>query len=189
MLTVQSRRPNGGSVVLARAIQSTFLLYALTLLVREVVNPASLWWQFSGGELRRALSDTLPWLGTIFAASYVSLYSRFSSQWSYLAGLYNQIKAAEINSVATGRTGVSTKLAEWKAAFIEDADDLHLSTKPIFASVIRRWSEDSEVQRAFEHFGVGKGPRFNAIKEAAIRACQHHEKELITISGKGEITL
>jgi hypothetical protein len=57
-------------------------------------------------------------------------YARFSSQWSYLAGVYNQIKAAEC------RTGFQeTVLAQWKAGFIEDAADLHLLRKAMFASI------------------------------------------------------
>jgi hypothetical protein len=37
-------------------------------------------------------------------------------------------------------------LAEWKAGFIEDAQDLHLALKPLFASVIRAWGSEAEVK-------------------------------------------
>ena len=109
---------------------------------------------------RCVATNTLPWFGAIFAAVYAALYTRFSSQWTYLAGLYNQIKAAEVQVAVSANTD-STKdvaakvLTSWKAGFIEDAEELHLALKPMFAEVIRTWSEDEKVQSEFAKYAPG----------------------------------
>src|SRR5438552_1578615 len=43
-------------------------------------------------------------------------------------------------------------IAAWKADFLEDADDLQLSTKRVFAPLIVAWAGDPEVKRFYlEH--------------------------------------
>lgn len=51
-----------------------------------------------------------------------------------MAGVYNQIKAAQLREQVNAAV-----LAEWKAGFIEDCDDLHLLRKPMFASIANEW--------------------------------------------------
>lgn len=69
----------------------------------------------------------LPWLGATIAASYAASYSRFASQWVYLAELYNQIKAAELSIPEVLTPAQVLVFAEWKAGFLEDCETLHLA--------------------------------------------------------------
>lgn len=77
-----------------------------------------------------------------------------------MANLYNQIKEVE---VLGGTNGVA--MSQWKAGFIEDALDLHLASKPNIAGVIRAWSEDSSVQKAFEDFAPNGHQRWVQVIE------------------------
>ena len=103
-------------------------------------------------EFRRQLVARLPWSGAVFAGVYTALYTRFASQWEYLATLYNQIKQTECS-------GLSNEVAflEWKVAFIEDAEDLHLACKPSFAAVIVSWLRDDQVVKRYTE-DVDRGP-------------------------------
>ena len=80
--------------------------------------------------------------GAVYAGIYIALYSSFSSQWSYLSNLYNQIKVVE----ATEGSNRSV-IDEMKAAFIEDAIELHLSRKPMFAMIIKFWAREDAVKK------------------------------------------
>lgn len=108
--------------------------------------------------------ELLPWLGALFGAVYAGLYARFASQWLYLANTYNQIKAAECRSESSARP-----LAEWKAGFIEDADGLHLATKPLFASVIAHWAREAAVAQAYADTVTGGADRLAALVDRLAR--------------------
>jgi hypothetical protein len=112
--------------------------------------------------------------GALFAAVYAGLYARFSSQWSYLANVYNQIKAAE------SRGGCdASRLAEWKAGFIEDAQDLHLALKPLFASVIRAWGSEAEVKGSFETYAPGGALRLAKLMSRVELAWERAGKDWV----------
>lgn len=143
-LLTRCRLPNGGSVILARATLTTCLVYCGGLLGRNLLDP-HLTWDFSASELRLQVLASAEWFGAIFAGVYAALYARFSSQWGYLAGLYNQIKAAEVRDPGAG----ARVLADWKAGFIEDAEALHLATKPLFRSVVLAWGLDPAVRSSY----------------------------------------
>ena len=180
MLHSPSRRANGGSIVLARSFWCAALVYAATIGLKEALDPATLP-AFSFPAFRQVLSATLPWFGAIFAATYASLYTRFSGQWMYLAGVYNQIKAAELRMHEKDPSqGAREALANWKAGFIEDADDLHLATKPLFASVIKAWLEDRLVADAFSEHAVNGSRRLAELRSAAQLACERHKRDLPT---------
>jgi hypothetical protein len=100
--------------------------------------------------LRDQIRSGVRWFAAVFGAVYAGLYSRYSSQWTYVAGTYNQIKAAECANIWTGRP-----LAEWKAGFIEDAEALHVATKPTIAPTIAAWLEHESVQLAFDKYSPG----------------------------------
>lgn len=117
---------------------------------------------FSLEQLGREASETLPWLGAIFAGSYAALYARFSAQWQYLANLYNTIMATHVSLSPSKRKVNQETLASWKAAFIEDAQDLHLATKSMFAPVIGEMLEDEKIRAAYVH-SVGKS-RVNRLE-------------------------
>jgi hypothetical protein len=121
----------------------------------------------------------LTWFGAIFAAVYALLYARFSSQWTYLAGVYNQIKAAQVRD-----RPAKEALAEWKAGFIEDCDDLHLVRKDMFASIAHEWlSSESDhgagVRQTFDRYAPGGKMRREKIQSevAAVvaRRCSGYE--------------
>src|SRR5690606_29752213 len=133
-----TRRPNGGDVVLIRATLVSAWMFTAYVAVLHGTDPRRTM-SFSWPELQAEIGRSVTVLGAIFGAVYLALYTRFSSQWSYLAGLYNQIKATEAEVAAEPKS--AQILAQWKAGFIEDAEDLHLFAKRTFAPVISAWAE------------------------------------------------
>lgn len=110
----------------------------------------------------------------LVAGSYTALYSRFAAQWEYLAALYNQIKAKEIDvalrAVGTTQSARAAgliagapdeladrlsvaeyRLAELKNAFTVDAEHLHLANKEPFAASFTRWSKEPAVKLVAEN--------------------------------------
>jgi hypothetical protein len=145
------RRSNGGGVILARSLFTAIIVYVVAVATREALAPTSIL-SFSLSAARGAAYDTLPWFGAIFAGIYAAYYARFAAQWSYLAGLYNQIKAAEAQVADTeDPERASLVFAEWKAGFIEDAEELHLIEKRLFAGIVDAWLEDPLVRYSLEH--------------------------------------
>lgn len=131
--------PNGGAVVTARSAWTALLVYAGAVLAREFVltmasgiGPDPSWKRFWV-----VLSETGSWLGVFFGAAFTFFYTRFAQQWTYLANLYNQIKAVEVRSA--GVEAAVEPLDQWRAGFIEDAVLLHLAAKPQFLTVIHNW--------------------------------------------------
>jgi hypothetical protein len=154
-LLTKLRHRNGGAMILLRAIWSATLLYALTLLFKFAIDPTKPW-RPSLVAVRKEIVATLPWFGAMFAAVYAALYARFAAQWSYLAGLYNLIKQTEATKITTADGGKA--IAQWKAGFIEDAEELHLAGKLSFASVFRTWAADRDVREAYEAH-TARGPQ------------------------------
>src|SRR2546429_9313137 len=114
LFTWPCRQANGGTIIFYRTLFVSLLLYSLALLLNKMLDPFI--------NLEFVIKDTLPWFGAIFAAEYAALYTRFSSQWTYLAGLYNQIKAAEAQIATSKNKDIAdTVLVPWQAGFIEDA--------------------------------------------------------------------
>jgi hypothetical protein len=121
---------NGGTVVFLRALQISLLTYFAGIGVMNWLDPMRTP-VFSGTEFRLQVIDNAKWLGALFGGSYAALYARFSSQWAYLANVYNQMKSAQAR-----RDCDPIVLAEWRAGFIEDCAELHLVRKPMFASIV-----------------------------------------------------
>ncbi len=69
-------------------------------------------------------------------------------------------------------------IAEWKAGFLEDAEELHLATKPVFASVIKAWAEDKAVKEKFEQYTPGGKKRFDCLKSNVTKAWEFHERKV-----------
>jgi hypothetical protein len=155
--------PNGGTVILLRSMLVGVLIYLVSLGFRNIFDPAR-GWEFSLKEFHLQLAATFQWLGPIFAAVYAALYARFASQWSYLASLYNQIKAAECRKDCD-----VDRLAQWKAGFIEDAQELHLARKPHFAAIIRAWANNAKVAAQFEQDAAGGRSRLDKLLADAQR--------------------
>jgi len=140
-------RPNGGTVVLLRSLWIATLIFLIVLPLKSYFAPNTIL-VFSAAQLKIEIGEMIPWFGAIFAAAYVALYSRFAAQWGYLASLYNQMMASFVALPIERRRGNET-LANWRAAFVEDALDLHLSEKAMFRGAIISLLQDGEVVRAF----------------------------------------
>jgi hypothetical protein len=165
-------RPNGGTVIIWRSVQITLTMYLLGLALRSFFKagcPGPC--HFEIGGLLHDGAETVPWLGAIFAAVWAALYARFSSQWTYLAGVYNQIKQTLVNldnlkDLKDRDPERAEQLRLWRAGFIEDALDLHLATKPMFATFVQRTLEDEEVAKRFDQYTVnGKERRERLLKQ------------------------
>jgi hypothetical protein len=146
------------------------VIYASALAMRNFVYPTRTW-SFNMRELRTQLVETSPWLGPILGAAYASFYTRFSSQWTYLAALYNQIKQFECSKTPPSPECIT----ELKAAFIEDAEELHLARKPIFASTIWAWAKDEAVRTCFAQNAPGGKARLEAL--LATVECVHSDTQ------------
>jgi hypothetical protein len=129
--------------------------------------------EWSGTEFRQQLIENAKWFGAIFGGAYAALYARFSSQWTYLAGVYNQMKAAQARKDCDEQT-----LAEWRAGFIEDCDELHLVRKPMFASIVAAMLSDDaplvETVRAMfdKHTPGGRARRDRIFAEVNVVVSQ-----------------
>ena len=154
---ILKNRSNGGSAILLRALFSSIVLFFFTLLIVNWIDPMKSF-SFSLFELQKEIVENVSWFGIFFVTIYTALYVRFSSQWTYLANLYNFIKSCSVNSGASEEV-----LAEWKAAFIEDAEYLHLACKDNYASIIHHWGSDSKVKEKYIKFTPGGEKRLNNI--------------------------
>lgn len=171
-------RPNGGTVVFQRSAWIATLGYLATIAVREALDPRSSC-VFSASSARLALLNNLPAAAAILAAAYAALYARFASQWTYLAGVYNQIMASKVRGLPKEAPEKSA-LDAWEAGFIEDAEDLHLARKPMFAGVIISMLERESVREKFITATAGGAARVAeleaVVKEAYSRAEQDRQK-------------
>lgn len=158
-------RPNGGTVIFLRALWVTTLVYSAAIGVEVLFSCPSGCSEALLLAGQAAQRSFLPFVAGTFAFAYTALYARFASQWSYLASLYNQIMEAKVSTgicppkeSSQSKDSSSGALAfvdadldeqdsgtdsnrlraiqKWQAGFIEDAEELHLATKPMFAGVI-----------------------------------------------------
>jgi hypothetical protein len=159
--------PNCGAVILARALWTGAVVYVLALVLKLAIDPAT---PLTLCSLQAEAVETVPWLGATIAASYAALYSRFASQWAYLAELYNQIKAAELSMPDVPTPPQVLVLAEWKAGFLEDCETLHLARKSSFASTIRQWGAEPAVEQAFVKYAQGGERRFRQLLAIAAKS-------------------
>jgi hypothetical protein len=146
--------PNGGTAIFVRTLWIASLLYTTALLVRAV-GYTDWSWGIDWRKLREEVAATITWLGAIAGAVYTALYARFSSQWSYLANVYHQMKAAIISGPEHPSREQEKQLAYWKAAFVEDAQDLHLVRKKMFAMTAWTWLDEKAVADKFDRFTTG----------------------------------
>ena len=157
------RHANGGDIIIARSFLAATVLYAAFIALKHGLDPARTW-SFSGAAFRLEAHASLAVYGALFAAVYASLYARFAAQWNYLAGLYNKLLETEVSLAGAETEAQKEALACWKASFIEDADDLHLSTKRIFVPAIRDWLGEPAVQHAFVEGAIGGRQRLAALQ-------------------------
>lgn len=169
--------PNGGTAIFVRTVWITVLLYSCALLLRAVGYTdwsLGIDWQ----KLSSEVSETTTWLGAIFAAVYTALYARFSSQWSYLANVYHQIKAAILSGPPNPSPEQQQQLGFWKAAFVEDAEDLHLVRKKMFAMTAWEWLKDDSVKEKFDTYTAGGRRRRVRLQRRLRRELLKHDPTL-----------
>jgi hypothetical protein len=156
-------RPNGGTVILRRSLQVSLMLYLIGLWLRSLFNAA--WpWHLDFGALWHNGAETVPWLGAIFGAVYAALYARFASQWSYLAGVYNQLRQT-LATLKDADQENDNHMQLWKAGFVEDALDLHLATKPMFGPFVQRLLDDPGVSDGFDAYTVNGEERRERLQK------------------------
>jgi hypothetical protein len=164
-------RPNGGTAILVRALWVTVFIYVAAVVwlgfLRTGLGP-----RVDGVELRAVLADTLPWAGAIFAAAYAALYSRFSSQWTYLAGVYYQYMSTRAQAPIDGNAERAGIYEAWKAALVEDAEDLHLATKKMYSTLLLELLTDEGVRRTFADTAAGGQPRLDRLIGKLERAAE-----------------
>jgi len=162
--------PNGGGTIAARAVWSSFCICVLVHLFHQILNPlapiSKSYYVSKYGSLR-----LLSWFGTIFAGVYTALYARFASQWTYLSHVYNEIKKVEASGVDDPRA-----LDEWKADFMEDAVEVQLATKAVFASVIKLWGEKASIKQKFIDHPLGGETRYFQLMGKVTRVCAEHSQ-------------
>jgi hypothetical protein len=158
-----ARRPNSGTVVLIRTLWVTGLLTLAALGARERLAHGATW-QLAWPH-REIMMQLVPWVGAIFGATYAGLYARFASQWTYLAGLYNQIMAVAAQTDSKIHSNRDDVLAAWRAGFIEDAEDVHLARRPLYAGVILSFAQKPGVRSAYAEFTAGGAERLARLEE------------------------
>ena len=160
---------NGGSAILARSLITSFIIFTVVLLSINLLDPERVY-KFSSYELRIQAIDKISWYGIIFAAVYTGLYARFAAQWSYIAALYNQIKQAECSMHN------ADVMAEWKAGFIEDVENLHLANKESVAPIVNAWASEELVREKYIAHTPGGQKRFDLLIQR-VESCIKYVKD------------
>lgn len=165
-----SKRGNSGGVVLARSSFVSLWLFLALLGVHSYLGPCAQF-SFSRPEFLAELRDRIPWLGAIFGGVYAALYSRFSSQWKYLAQLYNQLMAAEDSRPRSTLDGEYRKRRMmWWHAFIMDAQDVHLALKATFVGAVHSLLAENEIIEEMCGQNDKDKKSFDEFKEAVRKA-------------------
>lgn len=140
--------PNGGTVVFLRSVLTSIILFLLIVvsfgLLKTGFGPEIRW-----DIVKEVIIDKYDIGCAIFAGCYTVFYTRFSSQWSYLAGVYNQLLNSMVQLGANTTSEQKEALILWKAGILEDACNLHLAAKPMFAPLIIEFLNDPVVLGAF----------------------------------------
>lgn len=162
-------KANGGAVVALRSLWTTAIFAGLAIASLSAFDPSRI------GPISVKGAIGILWevsnILTIFlGASYLALYARFVSQWSYLAGLYNLIKQAEAAKDAN-----KDIIAEWKAGYLEDAENLHLAAKANLAPVLHAWVKDKAVIRAYIKNTPGGAIRLRQLRCLARKAFKEED--------------
>ncbi|WP_232022006.1 hypothetical protein [Mycobacterium basiliense] len=168
-------RVNGGTVIFFRSVQVALTAWLVAVWFRSFCYAA---WplRFDGVQFLRDMGNHLPWLGATFGAIYVALYTRFSAQWNYLAATYNQLMStqAQIEGLAPtldqSQPDRNKKIVVWKAGFIEDAQDLHLATKPTFAMAILYMLKNQDIADVFDAGAKGGEQRRKKLEALLIKS-------------------
>lgn len=166
---------NGGGVIISRTAIITLELLTLTLIGKYFLDPSDFTSPLCHSILTVA-AELMPWMAAAFGAIYAALYTRFSSQWTYLASLYNQIKQAEFEYFSNKDRDPAAldRLAEWKAGYIEDAYVMHLAKKQSVNEIIGHWAKVQHVGFCLKSFS----PNYDILKKLNISLEPSHRSFL-----------
>ncbi|MEY3480098.1 MAG: hypothetical protein RIQ71_873 [Verrucomicrobiota bacterium] len=169
------KRPNGGGVILARSLFVTSWFYPIALGIKIFTSERPVHCS-SFTALLADVNATIPWAGAIFAGVYTVFYTRYSSQWLYLASVYNKIIEVKV-SLPKNVAARNDSLVDWQAGFVSDAFTLHLDTKPIFKGVIEHWLTDEDMKRAIvSNLDANDLHEFNVRHECKLCVCLNSSK-------------
>lgn len=168
-------RPNGGAVILVRSVFVATVFFVLAIGLDAKLTPGSSW-SFDSQAFLAAIRAHLPWFGAFFAGAYAAFYARFASQWTYLAGVYNEIMSAQARSPQDDDLERRRVYTNWKAGFIEDADSVHLALKPLYASVIQDMLRDEAIRNAFVENTVGGAFHLRRLETAISQVIAREER-------------
>jgi hypothetical protein len=168
---LKNLKANGGHVVVLRALWTTFVFLIFAMGLVALLDPEGKG-PITAASAISQFSDIAEYVVFFLGASYLALYARFVSQWQYLAGLYNQIKHAEVAFPNNEKA-----LAEWKAGYLEDAENLHLAAKNNLAPVLHAWIKVDAVKKAYIANTPGGEKRFNHLADLARKAYEVEEKK------------
>ncbi len=176
-------RPNGGTAVFLRAMWVGGLAYLATIVMSELLRDDMVW-SFSLSALKLAAVSHWKVFATSFAASYTAFYARFASQWTYLAGVYNQIMAAKARGTPENDSEAERALFAWQAGFVEDAEELHLATKPMFAGVVKSMLREPGIRTQFIDGTAGGNERLEALESRVNSAFENAAKRAVVGASK-----
>jgi len=163
-------KSNGGTVVALRAVWTTAIFAVASVIAVSVFDPVRTG-PLTVNSARGVLWEVSGSIVIFLGAAYVALYARFVSQWGYLAGLYNLIKQTEATAGSDKKI-----IAQWKAGYLEDAENLHLAAKNNLAPVLHAWVQDPDVIRAYIKNTPGGSNRLRRLRSMAARA---YEEEAV----------
>lgn len=166
---LKNLKANGGHVVVLRALWTTLVFSIVAMGLVALLDPGRKG-PITLASIHRQFWDISGIVVVFLGASYLALYARFVSQWQYLAGLYNQIKQAE-----AAKDMDEQAIAEWKAGYLEDAENLHLAAKNNLAPVLRAWTKNPLVEKAFVENTPGGVARFKRLAKTAQTAYEEAE--------------
>ncbi|MGV0798982.1 hypothetical protein ABQF26_18535 [Mycolicibacterium elephantis] len=159
-------RPNGGTIILFRAVQISLLMYLAALWLRSLFN-ATWPWQFAPSGLWHDGATTVPWLGAIYLAVYAALYTRFSNHMNYLCNTYNLLMQTQ---ASIDNPDANKKIQLWKVALVEDAEDMHLATKRMFSVLCYFILNDETLGPMFEANTSNGTERRENLKKNLLKA-------------------
>jgi uncharacterized membrane protein len=145
------RRPNSGALLLLRALWTALCVMVIAIILNSILDNG-ITCTLDLGIVWQGFKAHPTWYAIVFAAVYTALYTRYASQWQYLADLYNRIKEKEIGlqNSPDFKKEAEQKLAQWKAGFVADARAMHLIRHDSFQTVAKTWLTEAMVSVAYD---------------------------------------
>lgn len=92
--------------------------------------------------------------------------------------VYHQMKSALVSGSGVHDSEKDTQLSYWKAAFVEDAQDLHLVRKKMFLMTAWEWLREEAVAEKFDRYTVGGSKRRKSLQAQLRRELLKQDRSL-----------